>query len=141
MRRGRDGRHDVRRTSRGRVDGDVREPVALEELERVGALVLLEPRPMPELYEGDERIDEITDARQLRLRLGRLDEARVVLEEDPLQLSGKLERLERGAEVTERDFLVRLLVPRHRRVAFTWKMNSGGVRCAQRPVTSGSGRW
>ena len=81
-------------------------------------------RPMPELYEGDERIDEITDARQLRLRLGRLDEARVVLEEDPLQLSGKLERLERGASpnATSCSASSCLVIVA---CAFTWKMNSG----------------
>ena len=59
----------------------------LEEVERVGSLGLLEPRAVPELDEWDERVEEILHDRELLLRRLRLDEARVVLEEDPLQLS------------------------------------------------------
>ena len=52
-----------------------------------------------------------------RLRLGRLHEARVVLQEDPAELPGQLERLERRAELGERLVgLLGRLVPRHRRV-------------------------
>ena len=111
------GGDDVRRARPRRVDGDVGEPVALEERERVRPLVLLEPGAVPELDERDERIEQRADARELGFRLGRLHEPRVVLEQDPAELPGELERLERRAELGERR-VVRLgrLVAGHRGV-------------------------
>ena len=96
---------------------------------------------MPELDERDERVEKVAHGLELRLRLGRLPEARVVLEEDPAELPGELERLERGAELGERRACSAGSWPVIDACALTWNVNSGGVRCAQRPVTAGSGRW
>ena len=116
MRRGRDGREDVRRARPRGVHRHVREPVPLEERERVRTLVLLEPGAVPELDERDERLEELTHALELGLRLGGLPNSGVVLEEDPAELPRELERLERRAELGERLGLLCGLVPRHRRV-------------------------
>ncbi len=100
----------------GRVDGYVREPVRLEERERVGTLVGLHPRPVAELDERNERLEPRANAFELGERIRRLDEPWVVLHEDPAELARQLERLERRAERSE-GVVVRLaLVPRHRLV-------------------------
>ena len=93
---------------------------------------------MPELDHRHERIEDFTDDR-ISAFASRLHQARVVLEEHA-SLPAKLERLERGAEVAERDLLFRLPVPVIVACALTWKMNSGRPL---RPAAGhpGSGRW
>ena len=92
---------------------------------------------MAELDERDERVEETADARELVLRLGRLHEPRVVLEQDAAQLSRQLERLDRRAEVGERLGLVGRLVVRHRGVGLHVEDELG--RRALRPA-AGHGR-
>ena len=87
---------------------------------------------MPELDERNERVEEVADGLELGLRLGRLDESRVVLEQDPAELPGELERLERRAELGERRGLLRGLVARHRRVGLDVERELG--RSALRPA-------
>ena len=115
MGRGGDRGRDVRRTRPRAVERDERKAVRFEERERVGALVVLRPRPVPELDERHERREALRRTSELSFRLGRLREARVVLEQDAAELAGELERLERGAEQAERLVRGLAVVPRHRR--------------------------
>ena len=135
-------RHDVRRARARRVDRDVREPVPLEERERVGALVLGHPRAVPELDQRDERVEQRPRrARELVERLARLLDARVVLEQDAAQLPDELERRERVAELGERALARSVsswpVIAPH---AFAWKTKPAGVRSAHRAAVSGVGR-
>ena len=133
MRGSRERRKHVRGLGRRCVDRDHRETVALEEGERVVALVVSEPRAVPELDERNEGVEERLHLRELLLRLVRLDEAGVVLHQDPAQLPGELERFDRRPEGCERLSLVRLLVVRHRRVRL--HMEDELVRRSLRPAT------
>ena len=141
VRRGRDRRQDVRGARRRRVDRDVREPVALEERERVGALVLLEPRAVPELDERDERIEEVADAESSSFASADLTKRgwywRRIPFSFPESSSGSSDARKSANARSWSASSCPVIVS----CAFTWKTNSGGVRCAQRPVTSGSGRW
>ena len=95
---------------------------------------------MPELDERHERRQAAGCPLELGERLARLREARVVLEQDAAELARQLERLERGAKrakgVVGRLASCQVIAA----FALTWKTNPSGVRSAQRPVTSGSGR-
>src|SRR5699024_116478 len=91
------------------------EIVPLKERERVGALLLLHPRAVPELDERDERGEPFGGVHQLLLRGAGLDEPRVVLEQDAAELAGELERLERRPELPEGTVGRLALVPGHRR--------------------------
>ena len=107
---------------------------ALEERERVRALVRLHPGAVAELDERNERRDAPRRPLELRHRRGRLREARVVLEQDSAELPGELERL--GARRGTRRRLRPVGSPSCNVIvlcALTWKVNSGGVRCAQWP--------
>ncbi len=142
VRRRRNPRHDVRRARRRRIDRDVRKPFVLEEGQRPGALLLRHPRTMPELDQRDERRQQLAHAAQLVHRRTRLDEARVVLQQDTAQLPRLLERRERRAELAERD-LARLRSPRVPVIcadAFACHTKPGGVRSAHRAAFSGEGR-
>ena len=125
-------RDDVRRARHRGVDGHVREPVRLEERERVGTLVELHPRPVPELDERNERLEPRANAFELGERIRRLDEPWVVLEEDPAELARQLERLQRRAERGERVVVRLALVPRHRLVRLDVERELG--RRALRPA-------
>ena len=113
MRRGGDAGHDVRRVPARRVDRHVREAVALEEGEGVGALVLLDPRAVPELDERDERVEQRRGRLQLLHCLPGLLEPRRVLEQHAAELARVLQRRQRLAELGERLLAVGLLVPGH----------------------------
>ena len=132
MRRGRVAGDHVRRARHRGVDGHVREAVALEERERVGALVRLHPGSVPELDERDEGCDSRADPLELGERFGRLHEARVVLEQDPAQLPGQLQRLDRRPEGGKRRVVRLALVARHRLVRLHVEGELG--RCPLRPV-------
>ena len=99
----------------GAVERDERKPVRLEERERVDALGLFEPGAGGGLLdERDERREALGRPRELGLRGRRLREARVVLQEDALELPRQLEGLERSPEQEER------LVGRARPRATSW---------------------
>jgi hypothetical protein len=86
---------------------------------------------VPELDERDERLDPRANALELRECLGGLLDPRVVLSS-----SGSID-VRNAANASS------LGSPSCQVIdlcALTWKTNSGGVRCAQRPVTAGSGR-
>ena len=99
------------------------------------------PRAVAELDERDERVDSRANARELGERLGRLHEAGVVLQRGSRAASrrARAARATRGTPRTPRR-PARPRDPSSSSCAFTWKMNSGGVRCAQRPVTAGIGK-
>ncbi len=86
----------------------------LQEAERVVALLVREPGTVPELDQRNEWVEELPDPRELILRLVRLDESRVVLEQDSAQLAGELEWLDRRAELGEGARALDGLVVRHR---------------------------
>src|SRR3954447_5011702 len=115
MRRRGDPGGDVRGTGEGGVDRDVRKAVLLEEAERVRALVLLHPRAVPDLDQWHWRVEPFARESELGFRPGRLDEARVVLQQDAAQLSGELERLHRGPELGEGAVRRLSLMEGHRR--------------------------
>ena len=94
MRGGRDAGRDVGGPRQRGIDRDVGEALLLEEAERVRALVELHPGAVAELDQRHERVEPVAGAGELGLRLGRLDEARVVLEQDSAELAGELERLD-----------------------------------------------
>ncbi len=128
---------DVGRARHRRVDRDVREPRALEEVEGRGAFLRLHPRAVTELDERDERRQTGRDALELFERSGRLREPRVVLEEDPAQLSGQLERLDRCAERGERRVGRLSVVVGHRLVGLHVERELRW--CALRPVSGHAG--
>ena len=115
VRRGRDARRDVRGAGERRIDRDVREPLLLEEAERVRALVELHPGAVAELDQRHERVEPVAREGELGLRLGRLDEPGVVLEQDAAELARELERLDRRAELGKGAVGRLALVEGHRR--------------------------
>ena len=72
------------------------------------------------------------DPLELGERFGRLHEARVVLEQDPAQLPGQLQRLDRRPEGGKRRVVRLALVARHRLVRLHVEGELG--RCPLRPV-------
>ena len=102
VRRRGDARCHVRRTGQRGIDRDVGEPVFLQEAERVRALVRVHPGAVAKLDQGHERFQPAARPCELVLRLLRLHEARVVLEQDAAELPRQLQRLERTPEGRER---------------------------------------
>ena len=95
---------------------------------------------MPELDERHERVEQLGQSRELVERGACLLEPWVVLEQHAAPLARELERLESASEL--RDGLGQVALASWCVILFaalTWNVNSGGVRSAQRPATSGSG--
>src|SRR5439155_23430521 len=83
------------------VDDDVRHPVLLEEAERLLALLVLVPAPVPELDEHLVVADLLAGPGEIVVRGLLGHDVRRELEQDAAELSGDAQRLERSEETAE----------------------------------------
>ena len=96
-----DGGEDVLAAGRRRVDGDVGHPVLLEEAQRVGVVLLVEPARVAELDEHLVATELFLRPLQVLERLRPVDDVRRKLHQDPAELPGRAQRLEGLVEALE----------------------------------------
>ena len=101
VRGGGDGGEDVLATGLRRVDDDVGHPVLLEEAKRVGAVLLVEPARVAKLDQHLLARELFLRPLQVLERLRPVDDVRRELHQDPPELSGRAQRLERLAKAAE----------------------------------------
>ena len=105
-----DGGNEVLRLRPRRVDDHVPEPVRLEERERPGAVLLLEPAPVAELDLGVVAVELLAHPLEVLERPRLHHDVRGHLEQDRPELAGLAQRLDHLAEQLEDD---RARVPGH----------------------------